>query len=259
MKAVLSNLRRGTFRELPSSPIDRVPSALAPVYGVSAQIIFRNATEEVYQGFGAWVGHFQNRVNFSPAGQQKLVIAVLDEHGPAPCVHAVTNPRSAPLPHRARARIQVLQQTQALAYRLLTDAVLDVEVTLLDGAGHLLRRVNLKYEREESGVFKLSAQSDQENTAVAVSVEPTKSSPKPNAIAYATYETKGENALQAQAYVRPSTLKEGWFTFESSFDEEHHGPLEETAMRFAAFDKRMRMGGYVRMLHGNSGDQAFSL
>jgi hypothetical protein len=82
---------------------------------------------------------------------------------------------------------------------------------------------------------------------------------KPNAIAYALYETKGENALKAAAYVRPSILKDRWFTFENSFGEVLDGTLEDTAVRFATFDKSLTMKSYIRMHHANSGDPAFNL
>jgi hypothetical protein len=82
---------------------------------------------------------------------------------------------------------------------------------------------------------------------------------KPNAIACATYETKGSNAVKAEVYVRPSTKKEGWFTFENSFGEEDHEGLEDIATRYAVFDKSLTAKGYIRMHHGNSGDQAFNL
>ena len=82
---------------------------------------------------------------------------------------------------------------------------------------------------------------------------------KPNAIAYALYETKGENALKAAAYVRPSILNDRWFTFENSFGEVLDGTLEETAVRFATFDKSLTMKSYIRMHHANSGDPAFNL
>jgi hypothetical protein len=82
---------------------------------------------------------------------------------------------------------------------------------------------------------------------------------KSNAVAYARYETKGHNSLRAEVYVRPSRKHEGWFLFENSFGEEHHGLKDEIAERFAAFDKSLIAKGYVRMHHGNLGDPAFNL
>jgi len=81
---------------------------------------------------------------------------------------------------------------------------------------------------------------------------------KPNAIAYAWYETKGENATKAKAFIRPSPQQDGWFTFENSFGEEIHGTKEEIAMRFAAFDRSLSLKHYVRMQHTTS-DPAFNL
>jgi hypothetical protein len=68
-----------------------------------------------------------------------------------PNVYAFRNPRSAPLPHRTRARIQTLERDRGLDSRLLADALLDVEVALLNGEGHLFRRFHLKYEKEQNG------------------------------------------------------------------------------------------------------------
>ena len=56
---------------------------------------------------------------------------------------------------------------------------------------------------------------------------------KPNAIAYAWYETTGKDAVKAKAFIRPSLQRDGWFTFENSFGEEAHGTKEEMATRFA--------------------------
>ncbi len=81
---------------------------------------------------------------------------------------------------------------------------------------------------------------------------------KPNAIAYAWYETKGENAAKAKAFIRPSTQHDGWFSFENSFGEEIHGTKENIAMKFTAFDKSLILKSYVRMQHSTS-DPAFNL
>lgn len=95
------------------------------------------------------------------------------------------------------------------------------------------------------------------NAPVSTATKPSRA--KPNAVAYAQYETKGQNALKADAYVRPSPEKEEWFTFENSFGEQAHGERDEIAQRFAAFDKSLIAKGYVRMNHGNSGDPTFNL
>ena len=82
---------------------------------------------------------------------------------------------------------------------------------------------------------------------------------RPNAIAYAWYETTGENAAKAKAFIRPSTQHDGWFSFENSFGEEIHGTKEEIATKFAAFDKSpLMLKRYVRMQHFTS-DPAFNL
>jgi hypothetical protein len=81
---------------------------------------------------------------------------------------------------------------------------------------------------------------------------------KRNAFAYASYETKGENATKAKAFIRPSPERDGWFTFENSFGEEIHGTKEEIAMKCAAFDRSLSLKHYVRIQHTTS-DSAFNL
>jgi hypothetical protein len=81
---------------------------------------------------------------------------------------------------------------------------------------------------------------------------------KPNAIAYAWYETTGSDAVKAQAFIRPSTQQYGRFTFEDSFGEEDHGTKDEIALRFASFDRSLKLKHYIRMQHATS-DPAFSL
>ena len=98
-------------------------------------------------------------------------------------------------------------------------------------------------------------EADAGNTTVAVTES---AQDKPNAIAYAWYETTGENAAKAKAFIRPSTKQDGWYTFENSFGEEAHGTKEGIATRFAAFDRSVRLKHYIRMQHSSS-DPAFVL
>jgi hypothetical protein len=99
-------------------------------------------------------------------------------------------------------------------------------------------------------------------TPSAVSATPShgagQAQSKPNAIAYAWYETTGGDAAKAKAFIRPSTQHDGWFSLENSFGEEIHGTKEEIAMKFAAFDKSLVLKHYVRMQHSTS-DPAFKL
>jgi hypothetical protein len=81
---------------------------------------------------------------------------------------------------------------------------------------------------------------------------------KPSAIAYAWYETTGQNAVKAKAFVRPSTQHDGWFTFENSLGVEEDGTKEETAIRFLNFDRSLKMQSYILMQHATS-DPAFNL
>jgi hypothetical protein len=89
---------------------------------------------------------------------------------------------------------------------------------------------------------------------------------QPNMVAYAFYETKGENAKQAKIYVRLCASIDGWLAFENSYDDElygrseHVGPSEEIAQRFVDADRSLRIKGYVRMNYANlSGGKAFDL
>jgi len=90
-----------------------------------------------------------------------------------------------------------------------------------------------------------------------VAVSPTQT--KENAVAYAQYETTGKGARKAEAYVRQSREKDGWFTFENSFGEQEDGTMEEVAQRFTAFDRSLTARGYIRMRHGNVGNRVFNL
>jgi hypothetical protein len=80
---------------------------------------------------------------------------------------------------------------------------------------------------------------------------------KPNAVAYAWYETTGENAVKAKAFIRPSIEQDWRFTFENSLGEQENGTKEDSR-RFATFDRSLRLKRYIRMQHA-SADPAFSL
>ena len=135
---------------------------VAPVSCVTAQIIFKVGSEEIHHGFGAWVEHFSNKANFSPGEQRRLVIAMLDEQGPAPNVYAFTNSRSVPLPHSARQIVNVLESDQSVGSYQLVNPLLDIEVTLLGAEGYVLSKFNLKYQREENGGFRLMQDNSQD-------------------------------------------------------------------------------------------------
>lgn len=128
---------------------------VAPVHGVKAQIICRDGEQEIYSGFGAWVGHFSNEADFPPAQTQKLIIATTSTRQPGP-VFGMTNPRSYSLPSRPwSATKQVFENSPPNDMPVLKHDVHDIEVTLLDG-GRVLRTFIFKYERNEDGTFKLS-------------------------------------------------------------------------------------------------------
>jgi hypothetical protein len=104
--------------------------------------------------------------------------------------------------------------------------------------------------------------------STAESSDPVRPKPdpeNPNAIFYARYETKSEDARKANIYIRRSS-RSGWFIFENSYDDElhgpreHEGPIDEIAQRLAASNQLLLMKGYVRMNYANlSGHKAFDL
>jgi hypothetical protein len=81
---------------------------------------------------------------------------------------------------------------------------------------------------------------------------------KPNAIAYAWYETKGDGARKVKAFIRPSTDRDEWFSFEDSFGGWEHGTKEAIAVKFFTFDTDLKAKHYTLMQHASS-DPAFSL
>jgi hypothetical protein len=76
------------------------------------------------------------------------------------------------------------------------------------------------------------------------------------AIAHARYELIGTSS-RIEVAVR-QTEQGDVYVFESSGAEDEYGTKENIAMRFASFDKRMRLNGYSRTGYGN-GDRAFDL
>ncbi len=81
-----------------------------------------------------------------------------------------------------------------------------------------------------------------------------------NAIAYATYETKGPNADRGQAYVRPTDSTGVRFRLEISTGEVAEGTASEISQRYFMFDSDLRQRGYSRMTNFNgSGGQHFNL
>ena len=128
---------------------------VAPVYGVKAQIICRNAEQEVYSGFGAWVRHFSNMADFPPAQSQQLILVTQNERFPG-LVFGMTNPRSYQVPSRPwSATRRVLETSPENEMPVLTDRALDIEVTLLD-EGHILGTYIFRYERSDDGGFKVN-------------------------------------------------------------------------------------------------------
>jgi hypothetical protein len=81
---------------------------------------------------------------------------------------------------------------------------------------------------------------------------------QPRPVAYAYYETTGPDAKQANAFVRPSMRREGWFTFENSFGEKDHGPRGRIARKYVVFNLSMKLKGY-RHTRSTSSDSVFSV
>ncbi len=81
-----------------------------------------------------------------------------------------------------------------------------------------------------------------------------------NAIAYATYETKGPSADRVQAYVRPTDSTGVRFRLEISTGEVAEGTASEISQRYFMFDSDLQQRGYSRMTNFNgSGGQHFNL
>lgn len=83
--------------------------------------------------------------------------------------------------------------------------------------------------------------------------------PRPNAIAYALYETTGPNAEKASAYIRPSSDKPGWFSFENSFGDFESGTAASIALKFISFDRNLTSKGYIRTHYTPGSDPRFIL
>lgn len=129
--------------------------------------------------------------------------------------------------------------------------------------------LNRDFLRDREGME--GAPSDTNTTRASKSLDPAVIATPPsqemrNAVAYAFYETKGENAKRAKVFVFRSSVNKDLFRFQNSHDDElhgpreHEGPLEEISVRFVTADAQLRMKGYVRMNHGNpSGIPGFEL
>ncbi len=85
-------------------------------------------------------------------------------------------------------------------------------------------------------------------------------STKANAIAYAFYETKGPDAKQYKAFVRPADNVGERFTLETSDGEVDEGSLAETARDYHLVDQERLQDGYSRTHSSNaSGRKEFDL
>lgn len=76
--------------------------------------------------------------------------------------------------------------------------------------------------------------------------------------AYALYVATGPNAVKVNAFVRPSTRKEGWYLFENSLGENEHGTKSKIAKLYVNFDMTLTQKGYKRTNSFNS-DPIFKL
>jgi hypothetical protein len=134
--------------------------------------------------------------------------------------------------------MQTLERDRGLDSRLLADALLDVEVALLNGEGHLFRRFHLKYEKEQNGTFKLSLASDEATASATNAIRPPQA--RLNAVAYARYETTGENALgpRRMSNHRRSMMGGSHSRTHSANGTMEHATKEDIAQQFSAFDKR---------------------
>jgi hypothetical protein len=83
---------------------------------------------------------------------------------------------------------------------------------------------------------------------------------KPNAIAYAFYETKGPGAKQYKMFVRPADNAGERFTLETSDGEISEGSLAEIARDYHLTDQERLQEGYTHTHTSNaSGRKGFDL
>jgi hypothetical protein len=129
---------------------------VAPVRGIRAQIIYREADREIYSGFGAWVEQFSNGVDFAAAGSQRLILVT--EYDPMPMVvFGMTNSRPRDVPSRPWSAIKyVLENSPQNQTLVLQEPLIEIEVTLLNEAGHVFGRFVFKYEKKPDGTINVS-------------------------------------------------------------------------------------------------------
>jgi len=131
-------------------------AGVAPVRGIRAQIIYRNAGREIYSGFGAWVGEFSNRVDFVAAGSQRLILLTEDDTVPN-FVFGMTNPRPDDVPSRPWSAIKyVLENSPQNDTSLFLEPLVEIDVTLLNDAGRVFGRFVFKCEKKSDGTINVS-------------------------------------------------------------------------------------------------------
>lgn len=126
--------------------------------GVIAQVVFRDGNREVARGYGAWLNAYSRYASFPPGKVHTLVLARSSSVG----VEAIFNPRdAAPIfTSSARYRRWLMQPHPSLQYRLLGDKPLQVEVSLVDGRGTLLRTLLISCQIDNSGQLQLALPPD---------------------------------------------------------------------------------------------------
>jgi hypothetical protein len=86
------------------------------------------------------------------------------------------------------------------------------------------------------------------------------SKPKPNAIAYAFYETKGSDAKRFKTFIRLADDTDERFSMETSDGEMWEGSLAEISRDYLLTDREYVQNGYSRTLSQNaSGRKEFDL
>ena len=105
---------------------------VAEAAGVKAQIVFRNPGGEIHSGFGAWVDHFSNTVDFSPGQLLKLILLSQSARIPG-IVFGMTNSRSWNLPSRPWAAVRdTFERSPVNKMTVLGEAPIEIEITLLE-------------------------------------------------------------------------------------------------------------------------------
>jgi hypothetical protein len=126
-----------------------------PASGIFAQCIVRTDGKEISRGFGTWANHYQNNVNFRPAEQHFLVLALDDAYDHE--AYTVTNSRENGLPtYDARAMTRALENSPPCSQHHLPPGKHDLETIIFERNGTPLVTYNFVLEVAEDGSITIT-------------------------------------------------------------------------------------------------------